>query len=212
LTILFNKKIATEITERAAVHQPHRAAGRCASHTELYGERQVYSTAPTSPEGQKRPHIWSRKQGPSLLPQTLNLETLLTLSFLLLLLSPHLSTFTYSYFCSAQSISPLGPHPNPGQPHALRRRLAASDRIGGARASRVDGGGLFEVSAPASCDPFARRFAPLWGGWGASFEFLTRVLIGGWFWLQGLPIRLWGWVEIGAPRPRRRRGVGGDCR
>lgn len=73
----------------------------------------MYSTAPTSPEGQKRPHIWSRKQGPSLLPQTLNLETLLTLSFLLLLLSPHLSTFTYSYFCSAQSISPPGSAPKP---------------------------------------------------------------------------------------------------
>ena len=134
---------------------PHRAAGRCASHTEFYGERQVYSTAPTSPEGQKPEPRQTRAplSGPvsrarHCFPterKRQNLETLLTLSLLLLLLSPHpllpLSHTEYSSFCTIYF--PLGPHPNPGRPHALRRRLAASDRIGGARASRVDGGGLF---------------------------------------------------------------------
>lgn len=68
------------------------------------------------------------------------------------------------------------------------------------------------MSAPASCDPFCAPFRAFVGGWGATFELLTRVLFGAWFWSQGLPIRLRGRVEIGAPRPRRRRGVAGDCR
>lgn len=96
----------------------------------LYGVRQVYSTAPTSPEGQSRvrggAHYLAPEAGPVICfpkPHRLsanakNLETLLTLSFVASPLAP-------PFFCTKSNISPSVRTQTPDGP---TRPAAASPR------------------------------------------------------------------------------------